>query len=489
MNRGRARICLAVCLSLGLSGVPCSAAEEAVQSPGAKLVQQLSPAPLRVQIPVVGRDVQRLVLSNGLVVYLAFDPAAPIVSLTATFRAGTLYRGASLPGTPEVMAQLLRLGGTSTLPSTRLADALETLGVEAASGTSAEALTLNLRALPEHADAALALLADMVRHPAFQPNSLSATRSRLLAGLRRLPETPADLLTRELARLLYPSGHPAGQAYTAADLTALRREDLLTYYRQTVRPDNMWLSVVGNLSTATLTGRIEQLFGNWAAGEPLALTLAPAAPYRPSPGVYFLAREVSQATIVLGHPGVSRTSPDRAAIEVMNAILGGNGFATRLAARLRTRDGLTYGVSSAFLSTTPTLGLFRILFRTRSTAVPQAITATLQEMRRLQDSLVSADELAIAKDTLVNTFPFRFASRAAGVANLLSLEVTGERSDYYETVLPGYEVVSREEVRRVAQQYLHPDTATILVLGDPALSVPLAEFGPVRTLSPPAGAE
>lgn len=207
-------------------------------------------------------------------------------------------------------------------------------------------------------------------------------------------------------------------------MEAIRPEDLLAHYRRFIRPNNLMLAVVGDFPTEEMAAKIRALFGDWAAS-PLDLPQPPAATPRFERAVYIIPRRIAQASLTLGHFGVRRDNPDWYAIELMDAILGGSGFTSRIMERLRTGEGLAYSVGTAFPTGTRDLSLFRATARTRNENVPRAVAAILEEMRRIQEQPVSPDELERPREAIINSFLFRFPSRFGTVTQLLALEFNG----------------------------------------------------------------
>jgi len=200
--------------------------------------------------------------------------------------------------------------------------------------------------------------------------------------------------------------------------------------------------------------------------------------------VYIIPRSIEQASLSLGHFGINRFNPDRYAIELMDAILGGSGFTSRIMERVRTEEGLAYSVGTAFPTGTRDISLFRATAQTKNENVPRAVAAILEEMRRIQQQPVSQDELDRAKEAIVDSFVFRFTSRFGIVVQLMTLEFDGYPADYLDTLLDRYRGVTVADVQRVARQYLHPDAATIFVIGDPAkFESAMETFGPMHRLT------
>ncbi len=457
-----------------------------LRSPGSALVREMVFPPLQLTIPRVGREVQRRVLPNGLVLYLASDPSLPVLNAYAVLRAGSLYEAPASPGVAQFTASQLRAGGTATLSPEALNEELEVMGVSIESAVSSETISVTLNALAKDADRALQLFAEMIRHPAFDPRPLDTYRGQVIEDLRRLADSPSRLAAREFARITYTEKHPLGRPLTPAQARAVQRESLLAFHRQFVRPDNMYLAIVGDFSVEELEAKIRTQFGGWNADGPRDLSPLPRVDPRSERGVYTLARDLTQSNVILGHFGIDRTNPDRFAIQIMDYILGGGGFTSRIMERVRTEEGLAYSVSSSFPTSTRDISLFRVTVQTKNENVPRAVGVILEEMRRLQEYPVTAEELRGAKDAFINSFVFRFSSRFRTVTQLLTLELDDYPPDYYETLLDRYRAVTVEDIRRVAGRYLRPDATTILTVGDVSkFEAAMKAFGPLHRLPTP----
>lgn len=460
--------------------------EAAPRSPGSALIRDMAFAPLQLAVPRVGTDIQRRVLPNGIVLYLATDRSVPVVKAYALFRAGSLYEDPTRSGVAQFTASQLRAGGTDAVPPEMLNEELEVLGISVESGISSESMSLSLSALSKDADRALQLYADILQRPAFAPAPLETYRGRVMDDLRRVSDNPGRLMMQEFARVMYTDAHPLGRPLTPAQARAIRREDLLEHYRRFVRPDNMFLAVVGDASVDELAAKVQAHLGEWRTTSQLALPGLPTVAPRFAPGVYVVPRSLTQSSVVLGHFGIARSNPDRYAVQIMDMILGGSGFTSRIMERVRTEEGLAYSVSSSFPTSSRDISLFRVTVQTKNDSVPRAVRMILDEMTRMRDEPVTPAELAGAKDALINSFVFRFTSRYSVVTQLLTLEFDDYPPDYLESLLDRYRAVTREDIQRVARQYLRPDAATTLVVGAVAQhEAGLAAFGPVRRVSLP----
>jgi len=455
-------------------------------SPGSGLISRLQFPPLEVNVPRVGKDVQRRTLPNGIVLYLASDRSLPTLNVSAVFRAGSYYEDDQHQGVAQLTATLLRTGGTTDVPFEAVNDELELHAITLETSIGPETMTVRLNSLSSEADRALDLLAALLRRPAFSRQPLQIAKNALIEDLRRVNDNPSRLLSREFARIMYTASHPAGRPLFPAQVRSLQRNDLVAYARRFIRPDNLWIAVVGDFSVDELASKLDARFGDWTVAGPADIPPLPVIEQQAQRGVYLLSRSLTQSSVVVGDYGVSRTNPDRYAIDVMNLILGGGGFSSRLTDRIRTEEGLAYSVFSVFPTGGRDVSVFRVLLQTKNQSVPQAVKVVLEEMGRLQNAPVSATDLSAAKDALINSFVFRFTSRFGTVSQLMMLEVEEEQSDYYQTLLASYRAVTVADVQRVARKYLHPDRMTMMVVGDTATMAPLVEaFGPVHTVTVP----
>ncbi|MBI2164422.1 MAG: insulinase family protein [candidate division NC10 bacterium] len=438
--------------------------------------------PLQVTIPRVGHEVERRVLPNGAILYLAEDRSLPVLDVSVVFRAGSLYEATAQPGVVQFTASQLRNGGTMRLPAAALNEELEVLGASIEASASTEAISLTLNALAKDTDQALQLFTEVIRHPAFNPNPLQTAKGRVMEDLRRVTDSPSQLLAREFTRKLYTEAHPLGRPLTPAQVDAIQPDDLRAHHRRFFHPNNMMLAIVGDFSRDEMASKIQALFGDWPRG---ALDLPPLPEVQPryERGVYVIPKNLAQASLALGHFGINRFNPDRYAIELMDYILGGSGFTSRIMERVRSEEGLAYSVGTSFPTGTRDLSLFRATAQTKNENVPRAVAAILEEMVRIQRQPVSWEELDRAQEAIINSFVFRFTSRFGTVVQLLTLEFNGYPPDYFETLLDRYRAITVADIHRVAQQYLRPDAATILIVGDPSkFESAMAAFGPVHRL-------
>jgi predicted Zn-dependent peptidase len=448
--------------------------------------------PLLWRPPTIGDEVERTTLSNGIILYLYPDRTLPILDLVGLIRGGRLYDPPEKAGLARVAAAQVRAGGTTSIAPDALNEELESLAASLELSAGDEAIEVRLNLLSRHTERGVKLLADVLLRPAFDAGQLELARGRFLEEFRRRRDNPTELLQKEFAALHYTDRHPLGLEPNETSLGSITRQDLVAFHERTIRPDNLILAAAGDFDKESLVALLEESLGTWPGRDRPSLPPVPAVQATSRSGVYLIDRPIPQSSIAIGHFGVDRTNPDRQAIELMNHLLGGGGFTSRITKRVRSAEGLAYSVGSRFGTDGRLPGLFQVVALTRTAATARAVAAILDEITRLRDAPVPASELDAAKEALTNSFLFWFADPTQTVRRLMLLEFEGLPPDYYQTLLGRYRSVTAERLQEVARRYLKPDNLAIVVVGDAkALDPALTRFGPVKTISaatPPSAA-
>ena len=248
-----------------------------------------------------------------------------------------------------------------------------------------------------------------------------------------------------------------------ASVKGLEQKSLKAFYERTYRPNRTILSVVGDVSHQEIAQALNQAFRSWPKGEPAT---PPAPPSKVgSAETIRVAKDLTQANIILGHEGVGREHPDYYAIQVMNYILGGGGFSSRTLDSIRNERGLAYSVYSYF-GAEKRRGTFELVMQTKNETALEAIRIANAEIRRIREELVAEQELEDAKDYLTGSFPLRFDTNRK-VANFLAqVEYFELGLDYPERYPDLIREVQREDVLRVAQKYLKPEQLITVLVGN-----------------------
>jgi predicted Zn-dependent peptidase len=322
-----------------------------------------------------------------------------------------------------------------------------------------------LNCLSKDIDAGLALFVDMLRNPGFAPDRLALTKSQLLQGMERRNDNTATIEMREFTRLLRGKHFSTAQM-TKASLEAITREDLADFHSKYYFPANFVLAVSGDFKTTDMVAKLEKVFGDWP-NRNMTVPPVPKPDYTLQPGVYVVdKKDVNQGRVRMGHLGVMITNPDHLAISVMNGILGGSGFSSRIMSRVRSDEGLAYSAGSVFHHGVYYDGAFAAAFQSKSASVAEAVAIVREEIERMRSGKVTQEEIDTEINNLIDSFPRRFATAQAKAGQFANDYFTGLPEDYWEKYRDRIRALTPADIQRVAQKYLHPDQMVILAVGN-----------------------
>ena len=417
-------------------------------------------------------DVHSHTLNNGLTILLVENPSLPTVSITASVLAGARHDPESKAGLAIMVSRLLD-EGTENRTSLEIADAIESVGGAIDTDGSFERIIAMAGVLNKDVDLGLELLSDLLIRPIFPQEYVDKEKERTLAEIvsaQDRPQVVAGWAFNELVYQDHPLHRPShGYPNTVERLT---RDDLLEFHRRYFVPNNIILSVVGDFRVPEFLPKIEKAFGGWEA-KPVIFPIYPEPTRQNTKRVKFITMPAQQLNIYLGHLGISRTNPDYYALQVLDTILGGGaGFTARIPQRLRDELGLAY---TTFASITMTAGLdpgrFVSFIGTSPENMKLAIDELLNEIRRIIEEPVTAQELQDAQDYLTGSFVFGFESSPQIARFLVHAQVYGLGFDFIEKYPQYVRAVTVNDVTRVARKYLDSENYTLVVVG------PVAEDG------------
>ncbi len=432
--------------------------------------------PLKFEIP----RSERAVLGNGMVVYVLEDHELPIVNMTAYVRVGSIYEPADKVGLAGLTGATMRSGGTWDTPPEKLDAELEFMASHIESGIGADSGNLSMATLTKNLDRTLELYGQVLMTPAFREDRVKLAINRSVEALRRENDNPKGVADRELNKALY-AGHPLGRHPTIETVKSISRDDMADYHRRYYHPNNIILAVSGDFRKEELLARLTAVFGSWAKTE---VDFPPVAEPLPQakPEILFARKEVSQSVVRMGELGIDKNNPDMYALRVMDYILGG-GFTSRLTQEIRSNQGLAYNVESSVNVGQRFIGTFVAETETKSESTVRAITLMRDIIAGMTAAPVTDQELALAKDFIINSFIFGFTKPEIVVNQQARLEFFGYPKGYLENYRDNIARVTRDDVLRVARKYLHPDKMVLMVVGnDKRFDKPLSTFGPVREI-------
>jgi len=406
---------------------------------------------------------QRTVLPNQLVLLVSEDHSLPFVTFQLLVNAGS-WRD---PGGEEGLAHLTARGlllGTSRHTVNEINEELDFMGASLRASAGRDYAEMSLRVLKKDLDRGFALFVETLTRPTFPDEEIRREVEKTMAIIQSAEGQPEDVAQKEFQKVLFQGSayaHPVNG--TKESVPRLRREAVNRFYQSYYHPNNAILTIVGDISANELKTKLLPRLEAWPTGN------VPGAKFE----VKFeneqktikIDRTITQANIILGQRGVERANPDYYTLTVMNYILGGGGFGSRLVEEIRNKRGLAYAVAS-FFDPGRYPGSFEILLQTKNASAREAISLALQQMERIRKEPVSEKELESAKKYLIGSFPMRLNTQAK-LANFLSqVEYYGLGLDYPEKYPTLIQSATREEVLRVAQKYLHPEKYILVVVAN-----------------------
>lgn len=406
----------------------------------------------------------KVVYAGGLRAYVQEDKSLPLFNITALVNCGDLYVPKDKTGLGTVLGDQLIKGGTAAKDGSAIEERIDFLGGTLNFMVGERTSTLSLSVLSKDLDEGLATFFDVLRNPAFREEPLKLAKARFVEQLRQANDQPSMVLNREYERLLYGDNAVTWQP-TKAAYEGLTAADLKAFHAKYFSPKNVILAVSGDFSKAALKAKIEKLAAGWQGGAASFLALPKSFP-SPEPGVYFVQKAINQGYISLGHLGFEDTNPDYFAVQVMNFILGGGSFTSRITTKVRSDEGLSYNQGSRFNFRWGLPGTFAGYVQTKSATVGYAISLILAEFDRIRKQPVSDAEMETAVNYYLESFADNFQSPQTTMMNFANLEMTGKPADYYKTYLAKIKAVTKARVQEVATKYIQPDKVAIMIVGD-----------------------
>lgn len=424
---------------------------------------RLQPPPPLVARPINLPKPVETSLANGLRVSIVEDDRLPLVSYRLAFRTGDAQDPKEFPGLTDTLTGLLT-EGTESRTSRQIADEVARMGAALSAGANSDYTTVAASSLGDFTDTILELLADVTLHPSFPENEVELTKQNTIESLKQQRAQPSFLATEMISRVMFGEHPYSVVAPTPESISATTRERLVEFHRQKFVPNNAVMFLVGDIRADKVLPRLESLFGGWAQGT-AASDDFPSPPRRTSRAAFVIDRPGSaQSNIVIANPGIERTNADYFPLLLMHTVLGANA-SSRLFMNLREEKGYTYGAYSS-LDARRTAGTIRASAEVRTPVTGDSLKEFFFELNRIRNESVSTKEINDAKAYLTGVFPIRLETQEGLIDQFVQIKMFGLPDEYLETYRDRVQAVTIEQIREVAERYVKPEEAAIVIVGD-----------------------
>jgi zinc protease len=439
---------------------PVAVADDIVDHPDSLKFEELD---YRPPVP----EAYRHTLTCGARAYVAENHELPTFDLTVLVHTGAVYEPPDKAGLADMTGYLMRNGGVLGMTPGEIDERLAYLAGEITVGIGETQGTAKLFCLSKDIDEGLDLFRKILESPVFDQQAVDRYRADVLSRMEQRNASAAAIESREWEFLMY-ADHPSTLPFRATERTvnSITRDDLIAFNQKYFFPRNFTFAVAGDFETDRILEKLDQMLEGWPDHD-LDLPAVPDEIPDPAPGVYLIDKEdVNQSRVRLGHIGVKRDIPDQYALMVMNDILGGGGFTSRIVRRVRSDEGLAYSAGSRFERPVDYPGTFRAWFQTKHATAAFGTRLIVDEINRIRTERCDPDAVENSKAGFISDLVNPFSSKVRIVNTFADDDYTGRPDDYWKNYRENIEAVTPDDVLAVAQKYLHPDRLVFLIVGN-----------------------
>ncbi|MCL2688312.1 MAG: insulinase family protein [Chitinispirillia bacterium] len=410
-------------------------------------------------------DPYRTELKNGMIAYVAVDSTLPLVTLSALVRSGSLGDPNDKVGLGSLMTRLLRTGGTEQYNADSLDALIDMLAMSFGFSQAEAHIAFKASFLSDFLDTALNITQQMFFHPAFQPDKIEKEKMITVENIRHRFVNPGPALTAAYRKLMYPQNAPSRFSSTAS-VQSVKREDLIALHKSAFTERDIMIAVSGKFDRDDMIARLNAIFASPINHSERAdyseISIAPQV------NALVVHKPIDQVYVRMGLPLFKRPNDDFYAVSVMNLILGGGGFTSRLGTRVRSDEGLTYSIHSSAESNYTYPGTLFINFFTKTESYPKAISIIHEILESIRTEGVTESELAHAKSSLISELPSSFRSPEDIVSTYAWSEFYGRAADHYEKYPLEIAKLTLDDIKAAAQKYINIGNISYAIVGDTA---------------------
>lgn len=420
-----------------------------------------------IQVP----EPTRLVLPNGMVVYLLADREFPLIDARALIRTGELYEPAGKVGLASITGEVMRSGGSVAVSGDSLDALLEGLGASVEISIGESEGNASVSTLSEDFETGLRILSDLLRQPAFPEEKIELARTKMKTAISARNDEMMGILFREFPKLLYGADHPWARHVEYATVDAITRVDLQAFHARFFHPDRIILTVYGDFDVKKMEALLKRVLGDW----PRSTVPMPPDPPAPAPSreALYLANkaDATNTGVLLGHAGFRMDDPDYPAMALLNEVLGG-GFSGRLVNEIRTRRGLAYSTGSTPGADWHHAGTFMAYAMTQADSSAATAGYIMDELRKVLETPVSDEEITRAREGILNSLVFTLSSKGAVLNRLAQYEYYGYPQDFLQRYQDAIRSLTPDDLRAAALRRIRPEEMVTLFVGPKEKVVP-----------------
>jgi predicted Zn-dependent peptidase len=477
-------------ITIGLVLLAAALFAGAAQAEKVKHPSELEFPDLELKTP----EYEEIEFENGMTGFIIEDHEVPLVYISMLFETGRPDPGKV--GIGDLAPWTIRNGGSEAWPGDRINEELEFVdayvefGVgggrgRRGGGASSQRLTyVTVNCLKKDLPMCLEILNELLVHPTLPEEKLELRRETMLENIRRENDEPRQVASREMSKLLF-GDHPKAWRPTEETVSAVTRDDVAEFHSKYYRPNNCIIGISGDVTKDEIIGLMDDALADWAPAD-VVIDPEPELPASYEPSVNYVQKDIDQGVILIGHLGLNSRDEQRPAVQIMNFVLGGGSFTSRITQKVRTDEGLAYAAYSYYSDDPWTYGAFIASSQTRSEATARAAGLIVDLITQMRDEGPTKEEFENARDAYLNRQVFDYDSKTAVVNRLAQMKFQGRPLDTPERDIAAIEALTLEDVKAAAAEYLHPEGLTMLFVGDQEkFEQPLSNFGEVNVIELP----
>lgn len=427
------------------------------------MIKQLSMAK---QTPFHPAALKSVKLSNGMTCYLLEDHSVPLIRGRVLIRGGSVNEDIKQAGIGSVMVGLLKDGGTIKRSPSEVRDMLDQNAVDISFSIMSEVMDGYFGSLANKTDTTLSMFFEMLFEPRFDKEALEIVKKQIIDSIKREQDVPDPVSKKKFRELVYGANSPWGRIVKTGVVGKITTDDVNAFYNKFFSPDRMILAVSGDFKKQELLAKLEE-FAKKYPSKKLPEVSVPPADVVDLEKTETISKNFSQSAFDMGHLGSIRNNPDKYPLIILNEVFGGgSSFTNRLMSAVRVKEGLVYSIFSAYnFGPDNAPGLFQIHAKTKTKTTSKAIQIVKDELLKISNGDVTAEEFKKAKDSILNAHVFEYESPFEYVSAVARFVYFGYPENYIEIYKNKIEKTTLDDVNNAAKKYIHPDKLKLVVVG------------------------